>query len=47
MVINDFDTFGMPISPNKTDAPLVVDANAMLSGATAFQGLKAISRRGA
>lgn len=33
MVVNDFDIEGVIVTPYKTDAPLVINANAVLSGA--------------
>jgi hypothetical protein len=35
----------IPLVPAKADAPLVVDANAMLSGAIAFQLLESVAGR--
>ena len=47
MVVNDFNTVGVALTPGKADAPLAVDADAVLTGPVAFQGLQAISRRNA
>lgn len=44
MIIDNFDLMGIPISPNKTQPPLFIDANTVLSLAPAFQKLKKIGR---
>ena len=46
VVVHNFDIKGFPIMPRKTDAPLVVDANAVLAGALALQSLEAVSPNG-
>jgi hypothetical protein len=33
MIIHDLNVIGVPVSPNKADAPLIVDANAVLPSA--------------
>jgi hypothetical protein len=43
MIINDFDVFCESIRPKKADPPLFIDANAILTGTTAFKHLKAIA----
>ena len=45
MVINDFDLVRIPVFPDETDAPLVVNANTMLSGPLPFQAFKPVARR--
>lgn len=32
MIVNDFNKIGMAVDPDETDAPLVVDADAVLAG---------------
>ena len=46
MIVHNLDIKGMSIVPSETDAPLVVDANAVLSGASALQSLKPVSPNG-
>jgi len=43
VVVGDFDVLGGTIGPHKADAPLVVDANAVLSGPVAYQGVAVIT----
>jgi len=45
MRINDFDFMGAVFAPGKTDSPLIVDADAVLSFAATFQCFKLITRR--
>jgi hypothetical protein len=45
MVIYDFDLMGVLTFPAKAEAPLVVDANAVLAATGAFEGFQAIARR--
>lgn len=45
MVVNDLDILGAIRSPCKTYAPLVIDANAVLTLAFATQRLQTIARR--
>jgi hypothetical protein len=45
MIIDDLNTLCMPISPEKANSPLVIDANAMLPLAIPFERLKPIRRR--
>ncbi len=47
MIVRDLNVVGMPATPDKTNAPLFVNANAMLAGPIALQFLKAVSRRNA
>ena len=44
MVIHDLDIVCVTVSRDKTDAPLIIDANAVLSFAFAFQCFKSIGR---
>jgi len=46
MVINDLDIPGVLVAPDKADAPLVVDADAVLPFPVAFQRFKAVAGRG-
>jgi len=43
MIINDFDIFCESIRPTKADAPLIIDANTVLTGTIAFERLKMIA----
>ena len=45
MVVNDFNPIGRAVSPSKTNAPLIVDSNAALAGAVAFEHFKPVARR--
>jgi hypothetical protein len=45
MIINDLNFFCPLFIPNKADAPLIIDTNAVLAGTVTFERLKAISRR--
>lgn len=42
MVINNFNTMRASISPGKADAPLAVDADAVLPGSVAFEGFQPV-----
>jgi len=44
MVIYNLDIVGIAISPNEADAPLFINANAMLTNAISGQLLEAICR---
>jgi len=44
MIIDDHDISGIAVLPDKTDAPLIVDANAVLTCAVAFQRFQAVRR---
>ncbi|KXU17047.1 hypothetical protein WM41_2286 [Corynebacterium simulans] len=44
MVVNDLNLLCPRGGPPKTDPPLVVDANTMLTPAIAFERLKPVSR---
>jgi hypothetical protein len=43
MIINDFDTFRDPIRPAKADSPLIIDANAVLTGTITRECFKVIA----
>lgn len=45
MIINDLDISGLVVDPLETDAPLVVDANTVLSSTFSFQFLKPVTWR--
>jgi hypothetical protein len=45
VVVDDLDVPSLIIAPDKTDAPLVVDANAELTLAVAAQGFQPIAGR--
>jgi hypothetical protein len=47
MIIDNFNKPSVSVTPDKADAPLVVDADAVLPGAVAFQSFKPISGRNA
>ena len=42
MVVDDFNTVGTSCRPDEADAPLPIDADAVLPCAAAFQGLQLI-----
>jgi hypothetical protein len=46
VVIDDLDIVSIPIPPNKTNAPLIIDSNAVLSLSISAQRLQAIARGG-
>lgn len=46
MVIDDLDLFGTCFVPNKADAPLIVDSDAVLTRPVSSQQLQSVSRRG-
>ena len=45
MIIGDLNLKGVSITPNETDAILVVDPNAMLSFAIPLQGFQMVARK--
>ena len=45
MIVNEFDIFCTPISPDEADPPLGIHPDAVLSTTVADQLLKAVSRR--
>src|SRR5271157_2320100 len=46
VVIHDFDLFGVRVSPEETNSPLIIDSNAVLAFPVFFKPFKAISRQG-
>jgi hypothetical protein len=45
MVVHELDILGASFRPAKTDAELIIDANAPLTGPVALQGLETIAGR--
>ena len=45
MVVDDLDLPGIAVAPYETDAPLLVDANAVLPPAVAPQGFQPVAGR--
>jgi hypothetical protein len=45
VVVDDFDFIRITFFPAKTNSPLIVDPDAMLSGSIALQSLQPVSRR--
>ncbi len=45
MIVDNLDVEGVTIAPDKTDPPLVVDANTVLARTIAGQTFQAIARR--
>jgi hypothetical protein len=45
VIVHDFNVIGSVGSPDEADTPLVVDANAVLTGAFPFQSFKFIAGR--
>jgi len=45
MVVEDFHVLGRAFPPDKADPPLVVDPDAVLTPAVAFQGFQPVPRR--
>jgi hypothetical protein len=46
MVVHDLDVVRVTFAPGKTDAPLIVDANTMLTGSLTAQRFEPVPRRG-
>jgi hypothetical protein len=46
VVVHDLDVVRVTIAPGKADAPLVIDANTMLTAAIAAQRFEPVPRRG-
>jgi len=44
VVINNFNLVGVPVQPHKTNSPLIVDANAVLTSPIAAQSFQSIAR---
>jgi len=42
VIVDNLDFVGIPISPLETDAPLIIDTNAMLAQPIPYQFLQAI-----
>jgi hypothetical protein len=45
MIINNLNIVRIALAPNETNAPLAVDANAVLAFSAAFQRFQPVSRR--
>jgi hypothetical protein len=45
VVVHDLDIMRVTVSPDETQPPLVIDANAVLPGPTANQRFQVIGRR--
>src|SRR5258708_9322421 len=45
MIVGQLDPIGVAVSPHKADAPLIVDADAVLAGPVAPQCLQVVSGR--
>jgi hypothetical protein len=45
VVVDDFYVVGVAVTPSETDTPLVVDPDAVLAFAIAFEGFEPIGRR--
>jgi hypothetical protein len=45
MIIYDFDFVRVSVFPDETDAPLVIDANAVPARSVALEGFEAVARR--
>jgi hypothetical protein len=45
VIVHDLDIFDIALGPSEADTPLIVDADAHLSGAVPFQGFEPIGRR--
>ena len=45
VVINDLDLLGFTFAPDKADAVLIVDSDAVLSPSVAFESFQPVSRR--
>jgi len=43
VVIHDFKLIGVPLAPRKTNPPLVIDADAVLTLPIAFEAFQAVS----
>jgi hypothetical protein len=47
VIVDDLDIRRVPVSPTETNAPLVVDSDAVAAGAVAAEPFQAIARRDA
>jgi len=45
MVVRDFDVVAMPVSPDETDPPLIIDSDRVLPHPIAVERLQPVSRR--
>jgi hypothetical protein len=45
MVVHNLDVVRVPVHPQEADAPLIVDANAKLTGSITREPLKSVSWR--
>jgi hypothetical protein len=45
VIVDNLDFVGIPVSPLETDAPLIIDTNAMLAQPIAYQFFQAIGWR--
>lgn len=45
MVVDYFNIFCVPVSPDEAHPPLVIDPDAVLAGAVISQGFQAVARR--
>ena len=47
MIVDKFNVQGFAVSPCEADAPLIVDADAVLTGSVTFKRFEPVTRRGA
>jgi hypothetical protein len=47
MVVDDLDVMGISVLPAEADTPLIIDADAVLSGSVATQRFQPVVRRDA
>jgi len=47
VIVDDLDVVGVPVLPAEADPPLIVDANAVLTGAVTLELLQSVARRDA
>ena len=45
MIVDDFNLVGSAVTPHEANSPMVIDADAMLTCAAAFEQLKPVSWR--
>jgi hypothetical protein len=45
VVIDDLDLFGVAVSPNEADTPLIVDPDTVLAGTVSAQRFQAVARK--
>lgn len=45
MMVHDLDSPGIAVAPDETDAPLIVDANAVLPDSAASKGFQSVAGR--